>query len=138
MVTFPEAIALVISGGTLIGLALLGSDVLRLAGRVRETERGNEREDSDERILHSENTQLCNRIDDLEKAVKFLAKALPRDTLTSWDESDNSTRECISAPPSAPGATLLHALTPSSPPLPTFVCRDGDACTGCTMCLGML
>lgn len=138
MVTFPEAIALVISSGTLIGLALLGTDVLRLAGRVRGTELGNEREDCDERILHSENTQLCERIDNLEKAVKMLAKALPHDTLTSWDESGNSTRECIAPPSSRPGATIAHALRPSSPPLPTFICRDGDNCTGCTMCLGML
>lgn len=127
MITFTEALALVISGGALAGLCILGSDVLRLAGRVRETERGNEREDSDERILHSENTQLCDRIDDLEKAVKFLAKALPHENLTSWREDDNSTRECISAPPSAPGATLVHALTPSAPPLPAWE----DCCPAC-------
>jgi len=144
MVTFPEAIALVVSGGTLVGLALLGSDVLRLAGRVRGTELGNEREDTDERILKSENTQLCERIDDLEKAVKFLAKALPHDTLTSWSDDGNSTRGCIPAPPSVRGQTIAHALRPSSPPLPTFrdghcdaadgqVCEwaPGDICDGC-------
>jgi hypothetical protein len=137
VITFFEGLALFVSGGTLTGLGLLGCDVLKLVARVRNVEDGNLREDAEERKLHDEGTQLCQRVDDLEKAVKFLAKALPHDTLTSWDESDNSTRACIAPPSSRPGATIAHALRPSSPPLPTFDdCFLGDQCGGCSRCQG--
>lgn len=135
MTTFPEILALLGAGGALTGLVLLGCDVLRLTDRVRELELGNEREDADEKVLHDEGSQLRQELDDLHKAVKYLAKSVPRETLTSWDESDNSTREMIGPPSSRPGATIAHALRLSSPALPFFdncdfacnVCKD-DPC----------
>lgn len=123
----------------LIGaLGFVASDLLKIAREVRlfeprlaAVEAGNVREDADEKQLHSETTQLREELDSLHRKIEMLRRAVPRETLTSLDESASKTRALIRPP--APANSDTQAFSPGAPKLPRF---DLAAETGCGAFLG--
>lgn len=115
---------LVLDGLQFAAMAVLARDMLRLDARVEAVERGNEREDKAERDLRDENTQVRAELDSLHAAVDFLRRACPKESLTSWDESRDSTREYAGgAPTLKSGQTQFKS---NEPPLPSWFNVEGD------------
>lgn len=120
-----------LDAGLIGAVWVFGHDLLQVEKRVVTVEKGNDREDADERVLHGETQQLREELDDIHLALKNLARAMPKDDLTTWDESGHLTIERIAPPSSRPGATIEHALSPHTPLLPRWAVNTYVSCSVC-------
>jgi hypothetical protein len=134
-VTPCEGIALALSVTTVGGVTLALCDLMTVSKRLERLEDGNEREDAAEKVLHDEGTQLRAELDDLHKAVDFLRRACPRESVTSWDDERDSTREYAGGPPTLKsGQTQVKS---NEPPLPSRF-DQGEGMDPCGVCGSIL
>ncbi len=106
--------------GELAALFIFARDLCKCDDRVSHVETDDRAHSTEEHHLESQDAQLRQELDQIHGALKHLAKALPRETLTSWLEDDNSTVAGVPAERAPRGQTIAHALGPVAPALPSW------------------